>query len=101
VTLLKKPLISPTIKSNYRDSKVFRVQIFASNEEINAIQLERFKKYQTDIYFYNFGLWKRYCVGTFATLQEARVFKEHLNAKGSFIVEYSTTDYTIIYDHES
>ncbi|WP_198155491.1 lipopolysaccharide assembly protein LapB [Moritella sp. JT01] len=81
------------------DETVFRVQIFASNEQLSEIQLARFKKYQTDIYFYNFGFWKRYCIGKFTTLKEARLFKEHLNAKGAFVVEYPNKDYKIVYEY--
>lgn len=93
------PLISRGFTSKNSGVTVFRVQIFASNEQLSEIQLARFKKYQTDIYFYNFGFWKRYCVGEFLTLQEARSFKEHLNVKGAFVVEYTNKDYKIVYEY--
>ncbi len=92
-------LMNRDFKVDNSDSTVFRVQIFASNKQLSEIQLARFKKYQTDIYFYNFGFWKRYCVGEFATLQEARAFKEHLNAKGAFVVEYLNKEYKLVYEY--
>lgn len=93
------PLISRDFTSNNSGKTIFRVQIFASNEQLSEIQLARFKKYQTDIYFYNFGFWKRYCIGTFTTLEDARLFKEHLNAKGAFVVEYPNKDYKVVYEY--
>ena len=92
-------LMNRDFKPDNSGSTVFRVQIFASNEQLSEIQLARFKKYQTDIYFYNFGFWKRYCIGAFTTLQEARAFKEHLNVKGAFVVEYPNKDYKIVYEY--
>ncbi|CED61786.1 Flp pilus assembly protein TadD [Moritella viscosa] len=93
------PFMSSDFTPDNSEETVFRVQIFASNEQLSEIQLARFKKYQTDIYFYNFGFWKRYCIGTFTTLQEARLFKEHLNAKGAFVVKYPNKDYKIVYEY--
>lgn len=67
---------------------VYRVQVLATYKPIPPEFLDFLKDNYGKVYVYNHGLWKRYCVGQFNDLEQAKLFLNSLNIKGAFVVNY-------------
>ncbi|MDC5842347.1 tetratricopeptide repeat protein [Vibrio europaeus] len=72
---------------------VYRVQVLATYTAIPSDFLNYLKTNYGTVYSYTHGLWKRYCIGEFNDLDEAKTFLSRLNIKGAFVVDYTKKRY--------
>ncbi|MHC6529216.1 tetratricopeptide repeat protein [Vibrio proteolyticus] len=71
----------------------YRIQVLATYTAIPADYLNYLKSNYGTVYSYTHGLWKRYCVGDFNDLDQAKAFLESLDIKGAFVVDYTKKRY--------
>ncbi|TQP29480.1 tetratricopeptide repeat protein [Vibrio cholerae] len=72
---------------------IFRIQVLATYKEIPSDYLKYLRTNYGKVYSYSHGLWKRYCIGEFNDLEEAKMFLESSNIKGAFVVDYTKKRY--------
>ncbi|MFM2642916.1 CDC27 family protein [Vibrio chagasii] len=72
---------------------IYRVQVLATYTAIPSDFLNYLKTNYGSVYSYTHGLWKRYCIGDFNDLDEAKAFLNSINIKGAFVVDYTKKRY--------
>ncbi|MCG9782994.1 pilus assembly protein TadD [Vibrio brasiliensis] len=72
---------------------IYRVQVLATYTAIPSDFLNYLKTNYGTVYSYTHGLWKRYCIGEFDDLNEAKTFLASLDIKGAFVVDYTKKRY--------
>lgn len=72
---------------------VYRVQVLATYTAIPSDFLNYLQTNYGTVYSYTHGLWKRYCIGEFDDLNEAKTFLASLDIKGAFVVDYTKKRY--------
>ncbi|MGD8170571.1 tetratricopeptide repeat protein [Vibrio sp. TRT 21S02] len=71
----------------------YRIQVLATYSVIPSDYLNYLKSNFGPVYSYTHGLWKRYCIGSFTDLDQAKSFLDSLDIKGAFIVDYTKKRY--------
>ncbi|MGD8110218.1 tetratricopeptide repeat protein [Vibrio sp. TRT 17S01] len=71
----------------------YRIQVLATYSVIPSDYLNYLKSNFGPVYSYTHGLWKRYCIGNFTDLDQAKSFLDSLDIKGAFIVDYTKKRY--------
>ncbi|TKF46046.1 pilus assembly protein TadD [Vibrio lentus] len=72
---------------------IYRVQVLATYTAIPSDFLNYLKTNYGSVYSYTHGLWKRYCIGDFNDLDEAKAFLNSIDIKGAFVVDYTKKRY--------
>ncbi|EHI9241365.1 tetratricopeptide repeat protein [Vibrio vulnificus] len=72
---------------------LYRIQVLASYKAVPNDYLNFLKANYGTVYSYTHGLWKRYCIGEFTDVEDAKVFLDNLNIKGAFVVDYTKKRY--------
>ncbi|HHG3165200.1 TPA: tetratricopeptide repeat protein [Vibrio parahaemolyticus] len=72
---------------------IYRIQVLATYKVIPSDYLNYLKGNYGKVYSYTHGLWKRYCVGEFSDIDDAKKFLENMNIKGAFVVDYTKKRY--------
>ncbi|ENM5895148.1 tetratricopeptide repeat protein [Vibrio mimicus] len=72
---------------------IYRIQVLATYQVIPSDYLNYLRTNYGKVYSYTHGLWKRYCIGEFNDLEEAKMFLESLDIKGAFVVDYTKKRY--------
>ncbi len=72
---------------------IYRVQVLATYTAIPSDFLNYLKTNYGSVYSYTHGLWKRYCIGDFHDLDEAKEFLRSIDIKGAFVVDYTKKRY--------
>ncbi len=72
---------------------IYRVQVLATYTAIPSDFLNYLKTNYGSVYSYTHGLWKRYCIGNFNDLDEAKAFLNSIDIKGAFVVDYTKKRY--------
>ncbi|EHH0711289.1 tetratricopeptide repeat protein [Vibrio vulnificus] len=72
---------------------LYRIQVLASYKAVPNDYLNFLKANYGTVYSYTHGLWKRYCIGEFTDIEEAKAFLNSLNIKGAFVVDYTKKRY--------
>ncbi|MCW4440438.1 tetratricopeptide repeat protein [Vibrio splendidus] len=72
---------------------IYRVQVLATYTAIPSDFLNYLKANYGSVYSYTHGLWKRYCIGDFNDLDEAKAFLNSIDIKGAFVVDYTKKRY--------
>lgn len=72
---------------------IYRIQVLATYKVIPSDYLNYLKSNYGKVYSYTHGLWKRYCIGEFNDIDNAKLFLENMNVKGAFIVDYTKKRY--------
>lgn len=72
---------------------IYRVQVLATYTAIPSDFLNYLKTNYGSVYSYTHGLWKRYCIGDFNDLDEAKAFLDSIDIKGAFVVDYTKKRY--------
>ncbi|TXY09481.1 tetratricopeptide repeat protein [Vibrio mimicus] len=72
---------------------IYRIQVLATYQVIPSDYLNYLRANYGKVYSYTHGLWKRYCIGEFSDLDEAKMFLESLDIKGAFVVDYTKKRY--------
>ncbi|EJL6399249.1 tetratricopeptide repeat protein [Vibrio navarrensis] len=72
---------------------LYRIQVLATYKAIPSDYLNFLKENYGTVYSYTHGLWKRYCIGEFSDIEEAKAFLNSLNIKGAFVVDYTKKRY--------
>ncbi|WED24572.1 tetratricopeptide repeat protein [Vibrio sp. JC009] len=70
-------------------NSVYRIQVLATYKAISDEYLRYLKTNYGAVYAYTHNLWKRYCIGEFSTIEEAKAFLARENIKGAFVVDYT------------
>ncbi|WP_391090563.1 tetratricopeptide repeat protein [Vibrio sp. NH-UV-68] len=71
----------------------YRIQVLATYTVIPSDFLNYLKTNYGPVYSYTHGLWKRYCIGNFSELSEAKSFLDNIDIKGAFVVDYTKKRY--------
>lgn len=68
---------------------IYRIQVLATYKVIPSDYLNYLKSNYGKVYSYTHGLWKRYCIGEFDNIKDAKLFMDNMNIKGIFVVDYT------------
>lgn len=72
---------------------IYRIQVLATYKVIPSDYLNYLKGNYGKVYSYTHGLWKRYCIGEFTDIDDAKSFLQNMNTKGAFVVDYTKKRY--------
>ncbi|MFM2595128.1 pilus assembly protein TadD [Vibrio harveyi] len=72
---------------------IYRIQVLATYKVIPSDYLNYLKGNYGSVYSYTHGLWKRYCIGEFSDINDAKKFLENMDIKGAFVVDYTKKRY--------
>ncbi|MEZ8437379.1 tetratricopeptide repeat protein [Vibrio splendidus] len=72
---------------------IYRIQVLATYKVIPSEYLNYLKGNYGKVYSYTHGLWKRYCIGEFDNINDAKSFLQNMDTKGAFVVDYTKKRY--------
>lgn len=92
--IVKKPIkksagIKAVNKPVLKYNSTYRIQVLATYKAISDEYLSYLKKKYGTVYAYTNNLWKRYCIGEFSSIEEAKRFLAETNIRGAFVVDYT------------
>ncbi|EFP96456.1 tetratricopeptide repeat protein [Vibrio caribbeanicus] len=95
IASVEEQVYTPKKKTNKNNGK-YRIQILATDNFVDDERLLSFKSLYGEVYLYQHGFWKRYCIGSFDSFKSAKVSLDNMNIKGAFIVNYKNYRYNIL-----
>ncbi|BCL69522.1 pilus assembly protein TadD [Vibrio nigripulchritudo] len=68
---------------------IYRIQVLATYKAITSEYLDYLRNNYGTVYAYSHNLWKRYCIGEFSSVEEAKAYLNRIQIKGAFVVDYT------------
>ncbi|MDP2574360.1 tetratricopeptide repeat protein [Vibrio penaeicida] len=68
---------------------IYRIQVLATYKAISSEYLNYLRTNYGTVYAYSHNLWKRYCIGEFSSIEEAKAYLNRMKVKGAFVVDYT------------
>lgn len=68
---------------------IYRIQVLATYKAISSEYLNYLRDNYGTVYAYSHNLWKRYCIGEFDSVEEAKAYLDRIQIKGAFVVDYT------------
>ncbi len=94
---IQKPIVERSVLDvnnlKPKTPATYRIQVLATYKVIPSDYLNYLKGNYGKVYSYTHGLWKRYCIGEFADIDDAKSFLQNMNTKGAFVVDYTKKRY--------